>query len=321
MKTKLRAAVVGVGHLGRFHAEKYAAHPGVELVAVVDIDEARARAVGEVLGATVLTDHQGLRGRIDCASVAVPTPRHYAVARDLLEAGVDVLVEKPLTTSVEEGKGLLELAVRGGRVLQVGHLERFNPAMRALGGRVTEPRFIECQRLAQFGERGTDVDVVLDLMIHDLDLILTMVTSPVRAVEAVGVPVLTPSVDIANARLRFANGCIANLTASRVSLRRERKLRIFQPDAYFSIDFDERRGRVVRREPDDAGQPSLTFEDLEVREGDALEEEIEAFVQAVRARQPPPVTGWDGLRALEVAHVIRESVETEVRAAQAARVG
>jgi predicted dehydrogenase len=321
VKTKLRAAVVGVGHLGRFHAEKYAAHPGVELVAVVDIDEARARAVGEVLGATVLTDHQGLRGRIDCASVAVPTPRHYAVARDLLEAGVDVLVEKPLTTSVEEGKGLLELAVRGGRVLQVGHLERFNPAMRALGGRVTEPRFIECQRLAQFGERGTDVDVVLDLMIHDLDLILTMVTSPVRAVEAVGVPVLTPSVDIANARLRFANGCIANLTASRVSLRRERKLRIFQPDAYFSIDFDERRGRVVRREPDDAGQPSLTFEDLEVREGDALEEEIEAFVQAVRARQPPPVTGWDGLRALEVAHVIRESVETEVRAAQAARVG
>jgi predicted dehydrogenase len=321
VKTKLRAAVVGVGHLGRFHAEKYAAHPGVELVAVVDIDEARARAVGEVLGATVLTDHQGLRGRIDCASVAVPTPRHYAVARDLLEAGVDVLVEKPLTTSVEEGKGLLELAVRGGRVLQVGHLERFNPAMRALGGRVTEPRFIECQRLAQFGERGTDVDVVLDLMIHDLDLILTMVTSPVRAVEAVGVPVLTPSVDIANARLRFANGCIANLTASRVSLRRERKLRIFQADAYFSIDFDERRGRVVRREPDDAGQPSLTFEDLEVREGDALEEEIEAFVQAVRARQPPPVTGWDGLRALEVAHVIRESVETEVRAAQAARVG
>jgi predicted dehydrogenase len=148
-----------------------------------------------------------------------------------------------------------------------------------------------------------------------------MVPSPIRSVEAVGVPVLTPSVDIANARLRFANGCIANVTASRVSLRRERKLRIFQPDAYFSIDFDERRGRVIRREPDDTGQPSLIFEDLVVHEGDALEEEINAFVQAVRARQPPPVTGWDGLRALEVAAVIRESVETEVRAAQAARVG
>ena len=321
MSTRLRAAVVGVGHLGRFHAEKYAANPGVELVAVVDIDEARARDIGEALGVPAYTDHAGLLGQVDCASVAVPTAAHFEVARDLLGAGIDVLVEKPLTTSVEEGKGLLELAVRGGRVLQVGHLERFNPAMRALGGRVIEPRFIECQRLAQFGERGTDVDVVLDLMIHDLDLILTMVKSPVRAVEAVGVPVLTPSVDIANARLRFANGCIANLTASRVSLRRERKLRIFQPDAYFSIDFDERRGRVVRREPDDAGQPSLTFENLEVREGDALEEEIEAFVQAVRARQPPPVTGWDGLRALEVAHVIVESVETEARAARAARVG
>lgn len=321
MSARLRAAVVGVGHLGRFHAEKYAANPGVKLAAVVDSDAARARAVGDALGVEALTHHHALRGLVDCVSVAVPTPSHYAVARDLLADGIDVLVEKPLTTSVDEGKALLELAVRGGRVLQVGHLERFNPAMLALGGRVVEPRFIECQRLAQFGERGTDVDVVLDLMIHDLDLILTMVASPVRAVEAVGVPVLTPSVDIANARLRFANGCIANLTASRVSLRRERKLRIFQPDAYFSIDFDERRGRVVRREPDGNGQPSLTFEELHVREGDALEEEIEAFVQAVRARVPPPVTGWDGLRALEVAHVIRESVETEVRAARAARVG
>jgi predicted dehydrogenase len=318
---RLRAAVVGVGHLGRFHAEKYAAHPEVDLVAVVDTDEARARDVAGALGVVGVADWRSLVGRVDCASVAVPTPSHYPVARELLQSGIDVLVEKPLTTSVEEGQALLELAVRGGRVLQVGHLERFNPAMRALGGRVIEPRFIECQRLAQFGERGTDVDVVLDLMIHDLDLILTMVASPVRAVEAVGVPVLTPSVDIANARLRFANGCIANLTASRVSLRRERKLRIFQPDAYFSIDFDERRGRVVRREPDPTGQPSLTFEDLEVCEGDALEAEIDAFVQAVRARQPPPVTGWDGLRALEVAHVIRESVDMEVRAAHAARVG
>ncbi len=320
MSGRLRAAVVGVGHLGRFHAEKYAANADVDLAAVVDIDPARARAVGEALRVATFTDHHDLVGRVDCASVAVPTPSHYAVTRDLLAAGIDVLVEKPLTTSVDEGKELLELAARGRRVLQVGHLERFNPAIRALGGRVITPRFIECQRLAPFGERGTDVDVVLDLMIHDLDLILTMVKSPVRAVEAVGVPVLTPSVDIANARIRFANGCIANLTASRVSLRRERKLRIFQADAYFSIDFDERRGRVVRREPDEAGHPSLAFEELEVREGDALEDEIDAFVQAVRARETPPVTGWDGLRALEVAHVIRESVETEVRAAQAVGV-
>ena len=315
--------MVGVGHLGRFHAEKYAAHPEVELAAVVDTDEGRARAVGEALGVPALADCRSLAGRVDCASVAVPTPSHYRVTRDLLGSGIDVLVEKPLTTSVEEGKSLkTEIAGGPGQQWDKGYSARhFNPAIRALGGRVVEPRFIECQRLAQFGERGTDVDVVLDLMIHDLDIILSMVPSPIRSVEAVGVPVLTPSVDIANARLRFANGCIANVTASRVSLRRERKLRIFQPDAYFSIDFDERRGRVIRREPDDTGQPSLIFEDLEVHEGDALEEEINAFVQAVRARQPPPVTGWDGLRALEVAAVIRESVETEVRAAQAARVG
>lgn len=315
---RMRAAVVGVGYLGRFHAEKYKAHAAADLVAVVDTDGDRARAVARDLGVAAFTDHRDLIGRVDCASVAVPTHAHHAVAYDLIVGGVDVLVEKPLTTTIEDGKALLEVAVRGGRVLQVGHLERFNPAIRALGDRVTQPRFIECQRLAPFTERGTDVDVVLDLMIHDLDLILNMVPSPLRAVEAVGVPVLTPSVDIANARLRFANGCIANVTASRVSLKRERKLRIFQADAYFSIDFDERRVRICRREPAADGQPSLTLEDLEVREGDALHEEIDAFLCAVRKRETPPVTGWDGLRALEVAHVIRESVETEVRLAQAA---
>jgi predicted dehydrogenase len=201
-------------------------------------------------------------------------------------------------------------------VLQVGHLERFNPAIRAIEGLVTEPRFIECQRLAPFTERGTDVDVVLDVMIHDIDLLLAMVPSPLRAVEAVGVPVLTPSIDIANARLRFANGCIANVTASRVSLKRERKFRIFQGNAYFSIDFDQRQVRVCRREPGTDGRASLSFEQLHVTDGDALANEIDAFVQAVRARETPQVTGWDGLRALEVAHVVRESVETEARAAR-----
>src|SRR5207302_1355230 len=263
-RTRLRAAVIGVGYLGRFHAEKYAANSGAELVAVADIDPARARAVAAALGVEAVTDHRALLGRIDCASVAVPTPLHHAVAGDLLEAGVDVLVEKPLTTTVDEGKALLELAVRRGRVLQVGHLERFNPAIRALDGIVREPRFIECHRLAPFTERGTDVDVVLDLMIHDLDVILSMMPSPLRSVEAVGVPVLTNSVDIANARLRFANGGIANLTASRVSLKRERKLRIFQPDAYLAVDYGERRVRICRREPDADGQASLTLEEREV---------------------------------------------------------
>ena len=234
--SRLRAAVVGVGYLGRFHAEKYAAHAGATLVAVVDVDAGRAQSVAANLGAEALTDHRALVGRIDCASVAVPTQQHHAVARDLLEAGIDVLVEKPLTTTLPEGKALVELAARRGRVLQVGHLERFNPAIRVLEGIVARPRFVECHRLAPFTERGTDVDVVLDLMIHDLDVILAMTTSSLRSIEAVGVPVLTPQVDIANARLRFANGCIANVTASRVSLKRERKLRIFQADAYFSLD-------------------------------------------------------------------------------------
>jgi predicted dehydrogenase len=308
--------VVGVGYLGRFHALKYAAHPDAELVAVVDADADRCRAVASEVGALALAHHQELIGRVDCVSVAVPTRQHYGVASDLLDAGIDVLVEKPVTTSVDEGKDLLERAVRGGRVLQVGHLERFNPAMRALEGLVTQPRFIECQRLAPFSERGTDVDVVLDLMIHDIDLLLAMVPSPLRAVEAVGVPVLTPSVDIANARLRFANGCIANVTASRVSLKRERKLRVFQADAYFSVDFDQRQVRVCRRETADDGPPSLSFEQIDVPAGDALASEIAAFLQAVHARETPAVTGWDGLRALEVAHVVRESVETEARAVQ-----
>jgi predicted dehydrogenase len=314
----MRTAVVGVGYLGRFHAEKYAVHPGAELVAVVDVDRERAHAIAHELGVEATTDHRTLVGRIDCASIAVPTNQHFTVARDLLEAGVDVLVEKPVTTTVEEAKALVELAVRGGRVLQVGHLERFNPAVLALEGIVNQPRFIECHRLAPFTERGTDVDVVLDLMIHDLDVILSMVQSPLRSVEAVGVPVLTTSVDIANARLRFANGCIANVTASRVSLKRERKLRIFQADAYVAVDYGERRVRICRREPDADGQNALVLEEREVPEGDALELEIDAFLRAVRDREAPAVSGWDGLRALEVAHVICESLETEVRAAQVA---
>ena len=318
MSVRLRTAVVGVGYLGRFHAQKYAAHPEADLVAVVDVDAERGRAVAGELGVPWLGDYHQLAGRVDCASVAVPTQHHHAVAADLLAAGIDVLVEKPLTPTVAEGKSLVELAVRGERVLQVGHLERFNPAVLAIEGKIAQPRFIECQRLAPFSERGTDVDVVLDLMIHDLDLILHMVQSPVRAVEAVGVPVLTASVDICNARLRFANGCIANVTASRVSLKRERKLRIFQPDAYFSVDFGDRRVRTCRREPDEQGQPALVIEDVEVPAHDALALEIDAFLSSVRARETPLVSGWDGLRALEVAHVVRESIDTEMRAAQAA---
>jgi predicted dehydrogenase len=313
--TRLRAGVVGVGYLGTFHAEKYAGHPGVDLAAVADTDPERARAVGERLGVPWFTDHHALPGLVDCASVATPTAAHHAIARDLLAGGIDVLVEKPVTSTVEQGRELLEVAARGRRVLQVGHLERFNPAMRAVAEYIDGPRFIESQRLASFGPRGTDVDVILDLMIHDLDLVLSMVGSPVRSVDAVGVPVLTAAIDIADVRLRFANGCVANVTASRVSSKRERKLRIFQPDAYFSIDFDQRRVRLARRHRTPSGETRVVLDELVVDEGDALRTEIEAFVDAVRARDTPPVSGWDGLRALEIAEVIRQSVETEARAA------
>ena len=317
---RLRAAVVGVGHLGRFHAEKYAALAGVELVGVVDRDPARARAVADALGVRVFADHRALAGAVDCASVAVPTADHAAVGGDLLRAGIDVLIEKPLASTVAEGDALVRAAATHDRILQVGHLERFNPALRAAAAVITEPRFLECHRLAPFVDRGTDVDVIRDLMIHDLDVIQSFIAADVEAVEAVGVPVLTPRVDIANARLRFANGCIANVTASRVSMKRERMLRLFQPDAYVAIDYDQRKVRIVRRIPASApgAAPQSNASDALARieaaehdagQGDPLRDEIAAFVDAVRARTTPLVSGRDGLRALQLAERIAASIE------------
>ena len=311
MTVRLRAAVVGVGHLGRFHAEKYAALEGVSLVGVVDRDRGRAAEVAAALGTRVFPDHRALVGAADCASVAVPTRDHAAVAGDLLRAGIDVLVEKPLASTVAEGAELVRLAEGTGRVLQVGHLERFNPALRAAAAVVSEPRFLECHRLAPFVERGTDVDVIRDLMIHDLDLILHFVGAEVVQVESVGVPVLTSRVDIANARLRFANGCIANVTASRVSLKRERKLRIFQHDAYVAIDYDQRTVRICRRTPPATpeGLPEIVVQEHDAGQGDPLRDEIAAFLAAVASRAAPAVSGRDGLRALELAERIVASLE------------
>jgi predicted dehydrogenase len=311
MSGPLRAAVVGVGHLGRFHAEKYATLDRAALVAVVDRDRARAAEVAAALGVEALDDHRALAGRVDCASVAVPTRDHATVAGDLLAAGIDVLVEKPLASTRAEGEALVRAAERGRRILQVGHLERFNPALRMAQTVVTGPRFLECHRLAPFVERGTDVDVIRDLMIHDLDVIHSFVGADVVQVESVGVPVLTATVDIANARLRFANGCIANVTASRVSLKRERKLRIFQHDAYVAIDYDQRTVRICRRlAPASAGAlPEITVEEHDAGQGDPLREEIAAFLAAVATRAAPLVGGRDGLRALELAERIAASLE------------
>jgi predicted dehydrogenase len=309
MNEPLRVAVIGVGYLGRFHAQKYASLPEVSLEAVVDTDGERARQVAAETGCRALTDYRDLLGGIDCASLAVPTPLHFPIARDLLAHGIDVLVEKPMTVSVAEGRELVALAARQGRILQVGHLERFNPALRGVRDLVERPRFIECHRLAQFVDRGTDVDVILDLMIHDLDVILSLVPGEVEHLEAVGVPVLTPHVDIANVRLRFASGCIANVTASRVALKRERKLRLFQNDLYASVDYGERRVLIARRIVEQ-GVPRIEVEESALAEGDPLFAEIDHFVSCVRTRQRPLVDGATALRALELAEQIRAHIES-----------
>jgi predicted dehydrogenase len=310
----IRAAVVGVGYLGRFHAEKYAAEPDVELAAVVDSDRARAAEAAARFNCRACGDVADLGGGIDCASVAVPTPLHREIGARLLEAGIDVLVEKPIAATLEEARDLVIIAEQRGRILQVGHLERFNPAIRALATMLTKPRFLECHRLAPFVERGTDVDVVLDLMIHDLDVILSMMTTPVVSVEAVGVPVITASPDIANARIRFADGAIANVTASRVSLRRERKLRIFQPDTYISLDYGEKRLRICRRgAAPPGGLAPIEVEERVVEGEDALALEIHAFLEAVRSRKAPLVSGREGLRAMELAYQVLACVEEELR--------
>lgn len=314
MSAVTRAAVVGVGYLGSFHAEKWAATPDAELAAVVDVDAKRAAELAARFGCAALGDVRELRGRVDCASVAVPTPLHREVGVALLEAGIDVLVEKPIAATLDEARDLVRAAESRQRILQVGHLERFNPAIRALGSLLTRPRFLECHRLAPFVERGTDVDVVLDLMIHDLDVILSIVPSPVVAVEAVGVPVITSSPDIANARIRFADGAIANVTASRVSLKRERKLRIFQADTYISLDYGEKRLRVCRRgAAPPGGLAPIEVEERVVEGEDALAEEIRAFLDAVRTRRPPLVSGREGLRAVELAYQVLACIEDELR--------
>ncbi|HEX6828629.1 MAG TPA: Gfo/Idh/MocA family oxidoreductase [Burkholderiales bacterium] len=305
---RLRAAVVGVGYLGRFHAQKYAALPDVELVGVVDASRERAAEVAAECGTRACTDLGALLPGVDVVSIVVPTERHYEVARACLEAGAHILLEKPVTQTVAEAEELIVLAAQRGLVFQVGHLERFNPAMLAAQPLLTEPLFIESHRLAPFKPRGTDVDVVLDLMIHDIDIILSMVHSDIADIRSTGFPVLTDEVDIAHARIEFVNGCVANVTASRVSQSAMRKIRVFQPESYLSIDYHTRKVAVVRRLGMDGGQPRLAMEEREFPQADALLEEVRAFLDAVRRRAAPPVTGEDGRRALEVALRINQGM-------------
>ena len=312
MSAPLRCAVVGVGHFGAYHAEKLARHPRTELVAVADLDAARARAVAATHGTAAVTDCRELIGRVDAVSVAVPTRRHEAVASPFLEAGCHVLVEKPIADDTSDAERMIELARERGVVLQVGHLARFHSVIEGIAADIAKPLFVDAVRVAPFKARGTDVNVVFDLMVHDLDLILTLVDAPLIAVDAAGAPVISDSEDIASARLKFASGCIATIAASRISLKTERKMRIFQGDAYFTIDFESGRVRTIRRGAGGRrlmpGVPDMDIRELVFEPGDALQREIDAFVTAALDGTPPLVSGEDGLRALEAVLRVNRSL-------------
>jgi len=307
---RLRVAVIGVGHLGKHHARLLAGTDGAELVAVVDTEPGRAAAAAEATGARAVSDFRDLIGQVDAVSIAVPTELHRDVAMPFLERGTAVLVEKPITKTVAEGAELIAAALKSGATLAAGHTERHNPAVTTVMPFVTTPRFIEVHRLGVFPDRSLDIDVVFDLMIHDLDIILAMVKGDVTTVEAVGVPVLTDKFDIANARLRFSTGCIANITASRISKERVRKIRLFQPDAYVSIDYAEQEVegyRLVRRGTE---RPQIQGGKLPVTRDEPLKRELQDFIDAVRGRRRPLVSGEDGLRALTLAQTIADRMET-----------
>jgi predicted dehydrogenase len=305
--SNVRIAVIGVGHLGQHHARLLGSMDGVELVGICDINRARADEIGAKFGAPAFSDSRELLGRVEGVTVAVPTVAHLDVALPFLQAGVATLIEKPIAPSIADADRLVDAAERGGAMLATGHTERFNPAVAAALPIISEPRFIEIHRLGTFPERSLDIDVIFDLMIHDLDLLLSVVRSEVTGIEAVGVNVLTPKADIANARLRFASGCIANVTASRISRERVRKARFFQNDAYVSIDYAAQElevFRLVKNGP----RPIIHGGKVEVVSEEPLRRELEDFVEAVRSGRQPGVTGRDGRLALELATRVADTM-------------
>lgn len=307
---RLRTAVIGVGYLGNFHAQKYAALPDVDLVGVVDSDPKRAAEIASALGTVAISDHRELLGQVDAVSVVVPTQFHHTVARDFLSSGVHVLIEKPITVTIAEADELIALADQNKVVFQVGHLERFNPVLVAVESILEKPLFIESVRIAPFKPRGTDVNVVLDLMIHDIDIIQHIVKSPVERIDAIGAPVFTGEEDIANARILFESGCVANVTASRISLKSERKMRIFQRDAYLTLDFQNRKVLVAKKGSGELfpGIPNVKVDERELGQADALLSEIESFISAIREGKQPQVSGRDGRMALETALKINQAL-------------
>jgi predicted dehydrogenase len=307
--SKLRTAVVGVGYLGRFHAQKHRALDAIELIGVCDRDAERSRSVAAELGTNAFQDHRDLLGKVDAVTIAATTAEHFALARFFLEHDVHVLVEKPMTRTSAEAAILTRLAEQRKLKLQVGHVERFNPALLAARESLTTVRFIECHRLAPFKGRGADVNVILDVMIHDLDVILSLVDSKPVNVSAVGIPVLMDDIDIANARIEFANGAIANVTASRVSTTPQRRFRVFQPNQYVSIDFGNGEVRRVTKEGEwREGATPLREETWNLEKGDALLAETKAFIEAIVDDTPCVVSGADGLASLELAEMIGADV-------------
>lgn len=301
--SKIKTAVVGVGYLGKFHADKYADLPNSELVAVVDADESAAKAIAEKLGVDALTDYRSLLGKVDAVSIAAPTTLHYQIAKDFLQHGSHVLIEKPITVTLKEADELIELAKANNKLIQVGFLERFNAAILDLDTNNVQPLFIESHRLAPFNPRATDVNVILDLMIHDIDIILNIIRSDVKSISASGTPVLTKSTDIANVRIEFENGAVANVTASRASMKTERKMRLFQPNSCVTIDFQNRVMNIYSKGEKEMfpGIPEIEIQESVYENNDALKAEIIAFLDSIENNKPVLVSGEDGRKALATA--------------------
>jgi len=325
----IKVGVIGVGHLGRIHASIYASMPEVDLVGVADVDQAQAKEVGQHLNTNYSTDYRQLLRQAQAVSIAVPTRHHFAIAHHFLSNGIPVLIEKPMTTTLEEAQQLVDLARSKSVALQVGHVERFNPAVIAVQEYLSAPRYIEADRIGPFSFRSLDIGVVLDVMIHDLDIVLDLVNSEVQSIEALGFPVLSNNEDVANARLTFRNGCVAALTASRVSPKVMRKIRLFQRDTYISLDYGERKAQIYRLAPNiDAGnifdsnmdpntadqlrdslfEKFVTVTDVDIDEQEPLRMELRSFIECVRNQTEPVVSGEKGMRAIAIAVRILDQI-------------
>ena len=305
----LKTAVIGVGYLGRFHAQKYSGITDSELIGVVDVDPESAQNIADELEVPFYTDYHEVLDKADAVSIVVPTVLHYETAKAFLKNGVHVLLEKPFAANIEEAEELEQLSKKMNVRLQIGHLERFNPVFTEFQQLIDQPKFIENIRIAPFPKRGTDVDVILDLMIHDIDLVMAVVGEYPESVEGTGVNIITSTTDLANARLRFPSGCIADLTASRVSDKAERKMRIFQSGLYLSLDYGTGQARKLQVDPEAVPDPdTLRPESYQLEKGDALLAEIESFISVVREGKKPKVTGQDGLNAMRVAWQIKEQL-------------